>query len=114
MILKDSGSLKDPIRVLQGLGGWWLMGFRGFAGQFRVWGLGFQGRFGFAGPGALIGCYTHRPLSSSFLGLPYRILHINHKKELLWGLWVRHVWGRRSGLKGRFGFNIEGSVGEIL
>ena len=26
---------------------------------------------------------THRPLSSSFLGLPYRILNINHKKELL-------------------------------
>ena len=31
---------------------------------------------------------THRPLSSSFLGLPYRILNINHKKELLRGLWV--------------------------
>ena len=30
----------------------------------------------------------HRPLSSSFLGLPYRILNINHKKELLRGLWV--------------------------
>ena len=26
---------------------------------------------------------THRLLSSSFLGLPYRILSINHKKELL-------------------------------
>ena len=26
---------------------------------------------------------THRPLSSSFLGLPYRILNLNHKKELL-------------------------------
>ena len=35
-------------------------------------------------------CYrcTHRPLSSSFWGLPYRILNINHKKELLRGLWV--------------------------
>ena len=32
--------------------------------------------------------FTHRPLSSSFLGLPYRILNINHKKELLRGLWV--------------------------
>ena len=32
--------------------------------------------------------YTHRPLSSSFLGLPYRILNINRKKELLRGLWV--------------------------
>ena len=31
---------------------------------------------------------TDRPLSSSFLGLPYRILNINHKKELLRGLWV--------------------------
>ena len=31
---------------------------------------------------------THRPLSSSFLGLSYRILNINHKKELLRGLWV--------------------------
>ena len=32
---------------------------------------------------------THRPQSSSFLGLPYRILTMNPKKELLWGLWVR-------------------------
>ena len=31
---------------------------------------------------------THRPPSSPFLGLPYRILNINHKKELLRGLWV--------------------------
>ena len=31
---------------------------------------------------------THRPLSSSFLGLPYRLLNIRHKKELLRGLWV--------------------------
>ena len=31
---------------------------------------------------------THRPLSSSFLGLPYRTLNINHKKELHRGLWV--------------------------
>ena len=31
---------------------------------------------------------THRPLSSSFLELPYRILNTNHKKELLRGLWV--------------------------
>ena len=27
-------------------------------------------------------------LSSSFLGLPYRVLNINHKKELLRGLWL--------------------------
>ena len=32
---------------------------------------------------------THGPLSSSFLGLPYRILNVHHKKELLRGLWVK-------------------------
>ena len=32
---------------------------------------------------------THRLLSSSFLGLPYRILNLNHRKELLGGLWVK-------------------------
>ena len=32
--------------------------------------------------------YTHRLLSSSFLGLPYRIRNMNHKKELLRSLWV--------------------------
>ena len=31
---------------------------------------------------------THRPLSSSCLGLPYRIPNISHKKELLRGLWL--------------------------
>ena len=31
---------------------------------------------------------THSPLGSSFWGLPYRILNINPKKELLRGLWV--------------------------
>ena len=31
---------------------------------------------------------THRLLSSSFLGLPYRILNVNHEKELLRSLWV--------------------------
>ena len=31
---------------------------------------------------------THRLLGSSFLGLPYRILYINHRKELLRSLWV--------------------------
>ena len=33
-------------------------------------------------------CPTHRPLSSSFLGLPYKILNINHQEELLRGPWV--------------------------
>ena len=32
---------------------------------------------------------TQRPLSSSFWGLPYRILNIDHNKELLRGLWLR-------------------------
>ena len=31
---------------------------------------------------------AHRTLSSSLLGLPYRILIMNHKKELLRGLWI--------------------------
>ena len=35
-----------------------------------------------------LGAYNHRPLSSSFLGLPDRILTVNHKTELLRGLWV--------------------------
>ena len=41
-----------------------------------------------------VGC-IHRPLSSSFLGFLYRILNINHKKELLRGLsvvlWVSSI-----------------------
>ena len=36
------------------------------------------------------GFFTQRPQSSSFLGLPYRILYMNPKKELLWGLWVNY------------------------
>ena len=32
---------------------------------------------------------THRLRRSSFVGLPYRILNTNHKKELLRSLWVR-------------------------
>ena len=35
-------------------------------------------------------CLTHRLLCSSFLGLPYRILDINHRKELLRSLWVSY------------------------
>ena len=33
---------------------------------------------------------TQRPQSSFFLGLPYRILNMNTKKELLWGVWVEY------------------------
>ena len=32
--------------------------------------------------------FTHKPHSSSFLGLSYRILNMSPNKELLWGLWV--------------------------
>ena len=42
---------------------------------------------------------THRLLSSSFLGSPYRLLNINHKKELLRGLWVT-PYGSGRGLTG--------------
>ena len=31
---------------------------------------------------------THRLHSSSFLGLPYRLLNMSPEKELLWSLWV--------------------------
>ena len=34
--------------------------------------------------------FTHRLLSSFFLGSPDRILFMNHKKELLRGLWAGH------------------------
>ena len=43
---------------------------------------------GFSGFGFEFKVYTHRLKSSSFGGLPYRILDMNHKKELLWRLWV--------------------------
>ena len=56
------------------------------------YGLGLQKTILIAVLGSLIpsvyGASTHRLLSSSFLGLPYRILHVNHKKELLRSLWV--------------------------
>ena len=35
--------------------------------------------------------FTHRPRSNSFLGLPYRILNIIHRKELLKGPWVVYI-----------------------
>ena len=49
----------------------------------------FRGRESNSGLG-----FTHRPLSSSLLlGLPYRILNINHKKEPLRGRWVEIGYG---------------------
>ena len=41
---------------------------------------------------------THGPLSSSFLGLPCRILNVPHKKELLRGLWVSPILKTSTGL----------------
>ena len=38
-----------------------------------------QGAAGLDGAG-----FTHRLLSSSFLGVPYRFRNMTHKKELLW------------------------------
>ena len=59
---------------------------------FRVWANGFRKLlWSFSGHhcgitgfwlGVSQGVITHRPLSSYFLGLPYRILNMNHKKEL--------------------------------
>ena len=47
------------------------------------------------GTGALLEGTSHRAPSSSLLGLPYRILNINHKKELLraYGISIRHGLG---------------------
>ena len=62
---------------------------------------------------------TRRPLSSYFLGLPYRILSINHKKELLrvrfllrfWVSVVGFFWvGEGMGVEGEFGCWVLGSV----
>ena len=41
--------------------------------------------------GGSLRTFAHRLLSSSFLGVPYRILSMNQKKELLRSLWVQ--WG---------------------
>ena len=63
----------------------------------RVWVMGSSGgafrRFrtlngGFGSIGVAMMCYLPIGQSSSFLGLPYRILNMNPQKELLWGLWL--------------------------
>ena len=54
----------------------------GFSRVLQLHGKGFFVDSGFRVQG------THRLLSSSFLGLPYRILNMNPKKELLRSLWV--------------------------
>ena len=44
---------------------------------------------------------THKLLSSSLLGLPYRILNMSHKTELLRSLWVVRVFTvEGSGVRG--------------
>ena len=77
----DSGPLLRILGPCCGLvdRGFWLSGW-----DFRA--EGYQGVA--SGARDLEGFYegsTHRPLSSSSLGLPYRILNRNHKKELLRG-----------------------------
>ena len=39
------------------------------------------------------GYYTHRLHCGAFLGLPYNILNMNHKKELPWSLRVATTYG---------------------
>ena len=58
---------------------------RGAGGGGGLWVLRFRG------PGSIpIGSMadTHRLHCGSFLGLPYRLLNMSHKKELPWSLWV--------------------------
>ena len=55
--------------------GTWIFGFVGSEPYYRLYERGPLPKK--RGPGG-----AHRPLSSSFLGLPYRVLSINHKKEL--------------------------------
>ena len=75
-------TLRIPVRNVQGF----------FKGSWRVrarWGLGPWGLWGFRASLKLLEVvHTHRLRSSSFLGLPYRILYMNPQKELLWSLWV--------------------------
>ena len=53
-------------------------------------------------------------ISSSFWGLPYRILNINHKKELLRGLWVKQVLGFRDSRRVILGLRAMGSCRFLL
>ena len=46
---------------------------------------------------------THRPHSSSVLGLPNRILNMNPKKELLWLVCRVWVWSVEIGTLGLLG-----------
>ena len=57
--------------------------------------------------------FTHGLHSTSFLGFPYRILNINHKKELLRGPWVGFSVAQAFGLAGGRGqaFGIFGARG---
>ena len=71
--------------------------------EFGAWGLGgFARARGAESASWLIAraslnlAFTHRPQSSSFLGLPYRILNMNPQKELLWGLWVMPLMSSRT------------------
>ena len=50
--------------------------------SLRVYGIYGRSNGGFASWNSVVG-YVRDPPSSSFLGLPYRILNINHKRNYL-------------------------------
>ena len=62
---------------------WWCFGLKWVDRVLKVRGLG----SGNESDRALVSLPID-PHSSSFLGLIFRILYGNPKKELLWGLWV--------------------------
>ena len=68
------------------------------------------GHLGHVKGGSLADMATQRLHSSSFLGLPYRNLKMNPKKELLWSPWVDvKVWDFLS-----FWLSLQASVNVIL
>ena len=67
------GLRKRTTGLWQASGAFALWGLQGHAWLLKISGVGAQGcRLSLWG-------HTHRPLSSSFWGLPYRILNISHK-----------------------------------
>ena len=78
------GNISVAVYRLPPASGFVLNSFKGVMARDCGFGFGsgLRGlRFGVLG-------FIHRLLNSSFLGLPYRILNMNHKKELLRSLWV--------------------------
>ena len=61
----------------------------GFTAGFRAKGLHAGGQYS-----EFCSSFTHRPLSSSFLGLYLESYEVIPKKELLRGLWVKRLLQR--------------------